>query len=157
MKICWDNLEGMYLTIHGNFRKNNKIYYLKECKGCGDQCFSVKRHENCYCSRVCKLKYDSPSKRGKEHHWWTGGNSTSYCSNWFFVRKESKKEDKYTCQNPQCNRKYKRLDSHHIDYNKQNCHPDNIITLCVSCNAQANYNREWWEAYYTEIKRRTKL
>lgn len=29
-----------------------------------------------------------------------------------------------------------------------------IITLCNSCNVQANKDREWWQAYYTEIKRR---
>jgi hypothetical protein len=40
---------------------------------------------------------------------------------------------------------------HHIDYNKQNCIPKNIITLYLSCNSVANYNRKWYKAWYQAI------
>jgi len=37
---------------------------------------------------------------------------------------------------------------HHIDYVKKNCHPDNLITLCRSCNSRANKNRDYWQNLY---------
>lgn len=40
---------------------------------------------------------------------------------------------------------------HHIDYNKKNCDQYNLITLCVSCNTRANFDREWHEAWYKTI------
>ena len=42
----------------------------------------------------------------------------------------------------------RRLTGHHIDYDKKECPPKNIITLCHSCNSSANYDREWHTAYY---------
>jgi hypothetical protein len=43
------------------------------------------------------------------------------------------------------------LPVHHIDYNKENCIPANLITLCTSCNFRANYNRSYWQAIFTEM------
>jgi hypothetical protein len=33
---------------------------------------------------------------------------------------------------------------HHIDYNKKNNNPSNLITLCRKCHCATNYNRENW-------------
>jgi hypothetical protein len=43
---------------------------------------------------------------------------------------------------------------HHINYNKKDCGPMNLIALCISCNSKANKDRDWHEAWYTEIMRR---
>lgn len=40
---------------------------------------------------------------------------------------------------------------HHIDYNKKNCKPYNLITLCNSCNSRANNNRKQHEKFYKSI------
>jgi len=42
----------------------------------------------------------------------------------------------------------RKLDIHHIDYVKKNCLPDNLITLCRSCNGKVNNNREKWIKYF---------
>jgi len=42
------------------------------------------------------------------------------------------------------------LDIHHIDYDKQNCNKNNLISLCQSCNIRANFNRNYWKEYYKE-------
>jgi predicted RNA-binding Zn-ribbon protein involved in translation (DUF1610 family) len=42
------------------------------------------------------------------------------------------------------------LHVHHIDYNKQNCNENNLITLCGSCNTRANFNREYWMSFYQQ-------
>lgn len=41
-----------------------------------------------------------------------------------------------------------RLFLHHIDYDKMNCHPMNLITVCNSCNVKANHNRGYWTNEY---------
>jgi len=40
------------------------------------------------------------------------------------------------------------LTIHHIDYNKQNCQKNNLITLCLWCNSRANHNKDYWKNYY---------
>jgi len=38
---------------------------------------------------------------------------------------------------------------HHIDYDKKNNAPSNLATLCKSCHSKTNFNREYWQAYFT--------
>lgn len=61
-----------------------------------------------------------------------------------------RQRDGYQCQlcrMPECEN-INKLDVHHIDYNKKNCLPSNLISLCKRCNAKVNYNREYWEEYF---------
>ena len=57
------------------------------------------------------------------------------------------------CQNPLCRRNCEQLplEFHHIDYNKGNCVPSNIIKVCKSCNARANSDRQFWQKHYETI------
>ncbi|MFH2074848.1 MAG: HNH endonuclease signature motif containing protein, partial [Pseudomonadota bacterium] len=64
-----------------------------------------------------------------------------------------RERDSFTCQNPDCRKNDDGLVIHHVDYDKRNCNPKNLITLCRSCNGRANFNREFWEAGYAEIIR----
>ena len=88
---------------------------------------------------------------------WRGGISfEQYCPVWKDKNfKESiKQRDGYKCLNPHCNsKKSEDLTVHHIDYNKKNCHPKNLITLCRSCNSKANFDRKNHEAYYKNVVR----
>jgi 5-methylcytosine-specific restriction endonuclease McrA len=56
---------------------------------------------------------------------------------------------------PECGIKeekhYRKLDIHHIDYNKKNCKKNNLVTLCQSCHSKAGVNRDYWYAYYTYL------
>lgn len=45
----------------------------------------------------------------------------------------------------------KSLDVHHIDYNKQNCKEENLISLCKICHSKTNGNRDYWYTYYTYL------
>ena len=93
--------------------------------------------------------------RSEEGHWnWRGGISFEpYCR--IFKDKSFKNSikarDNYECQNPDCWHKDKVLHIHHIDYNKKNCDENNLITLCRSCNARANINREYYLTLYRDI------
>jgi len=91
---------------------------------------------------------------GDQNPAWKGGISYEpYCQSWTDKEyKESiKKRDGYKCLNPECNKISNQLCLHHIDYNKKNCHPFNIITVCNSCNGKANKDREWHTQWYKAI------
>ena len=45
---------------------------------------------------------------------------------------------------------------HHIDYNKENCLPSNLISLCHKCNSVVNGNREYWQQFFVNLIGRKK-
>jgi len=52
MKICWDNLENIYLSSNGNLRKGHSTYYEKICGFCKELYLGSKR--STYCSKSCR-------------------------------------------------------------------------------------------------------
>ena len=86
-------------------------------------------------------------------HWKGGISCKPYCDAWADKEyKESIKErDGNKCLNPTCGGMSSRLSVHHIDYNKKNCEPKNLITLCPSCNSRGNIDRKWHTAWYQAI------
>lgn len=93
---------------------------------------------------------------GSNHPNWHGGcTEDGYCEEWRTqeLKDYIKERDQHTCQNLQCNCN-SRICIHHINYNKKDCDPHNLIVLCFSCNSKANFDRDWWQSYYTEIIRR---
>lgn len=87
---------------------------------------------------------------GEDNPNWKGGISTEpYCQIWNNELKDYiKYRDDYICQNPYCFRGGSVLCVHHVDFNKKNCEPSNLISVCKSCNAFANYDRDWHTAWY---------
>jgi hypothetical protein len=60
------------------------------------------------------------------------------------------KRDRNKCWSPYCNGRHtNKLTLHHINYDKKDCNGENLITLCTSCNARANKDRAWHQAWYT--------
>jgi len=94
---------------------------------------------------------------GENHPNWKGGISCEpYCEIWLDkeYKEDLKARDSHQCQNPDCRGTSGRICLHHIDYNKKNCDPFNIITLCNSCNSRANFNRNYWRKFYKGIIKR---
>lgn len=89
---------------------------------------------------------------GEKNGNWQGGSSRKpYPFNFDEELKELiRKRDNYLCQ--ECGMSEiengRKLDIHHIDYNKMDCDPNNLITLCRVCNCRVNGNREYWEKYF---------
>lgn len=46
------------------------------------------------------------------------------------------------------------LDVHHIDYDKFNCDPSNLVSLCQSCHIKTNYSRPFWTQVFTKYRGR---
>lgn len=94
----------------------------------------------------------SIANSGTNNHFWQEGKSFElYSRKWTNkLRQSIRKRDNFTCQN--CNthqNKLKRkLDVHHIDYNKQNCNHNNLISLCNKCHRKTNYRRNYWTTYF---------
>jgi hypothetical protein len=90
---------------------------------------------------------------GSDHRCWNGGVSLIYGQGWRSFRNSIKKRDGDQCMNPECCGSGTRLAVHHIDYDKTNRHPQNLITVCTTCNIKANKNRDYWMSLYSGITR----
>ena len=75
-----------------------------------------------------------------------------YTERFYNIRDKIRKRDNYICQLCKISEtEYRRkLDIHHIDYNKNNCNENNLIALCCGCNAKANFNRKYWKNFYRQ-------
>jgi len=128
--------------------KGRKIIYCEICKNEMSLPINSKRKT---CSKKCRYTLHAMCMTGHLAPNWKGGISTEpYCYEWGNKEYKEfiKERDNFQCQNPNCNKKSSRLAIHHINYDKSNCHYDNLITLCFSCNSKANYNRDYWESLY---------
>lgn len=86
----------------------------------------------------------------ENHPNWKGGKSFEPYPSAFNrkLKKRIKERDGHSCQ--ECHEQPKILYVHHIDYDKNNCVESNLITLCCSCHAQTNYERNDWTAYFKD-------
>jgi 5-methylcytosine-specific restriction endonuclease McrA len=72
------------------------------------------------------------------------------------LKESIRKRDEYKCRICGKKRKYhnlvsKKLDIHHVNYNKNDCKSNNLISLCASCHRKTNFDRDYWYAYFTYI------
>lgn len=105
------------------------------------------------CSLECASKYRSMKSSGENNPSWKGGLSRiPYPYNWANISKSIIERDGAICMNPNCGEKNKRITVHHIDYDKMNCNPENLITVCDTCNSVANFGRKRWFMYYMDIQ-----
>lgn len=172
--INWDHWkQGQRCSTCGGSKKLTIEFVKSEFEKKGWACLSTE-----YINSWSKLKYICPeghagtmlwnswqqgkgrltcaiiNNAGLSHYNWKGGISCEpYCQDWTKEYKEYiKQRDAYKCLNPYCNSKSPdKLAVHHINYNKKSCGPENLITICRSCNAKANYDREWHESWYKAI------
>lgn len=76
-------------------------------------------------------------------------NKSEYSIDWTeTLRISIRQRDRYTCKLCGKQQGDKAFSVHHIDYNKENCNPENLITLCQKCHSKTNYNREYWIDYF---------
>lgn len=79
--------------------------------------------------------------RGENNPAWKGGVADwNYSHDWKSICKEIKDRDEWTCQ--KCGKTKKRwghsLHVHHIDEDKTNNHPSNLISLCSGCHMESH-------------------
>jgi len=108
------------------------------------------------CGHRCPTCWKINNSGSGNSNWKGGISKEPYCQDWTNDLKDFVKErDGHKCLNPYCLlNSYKDLTVHHIDYNKKSCGPENLITVCRSCNSRANKDRKWHEAWYKAILHR---
>jgi 5-methylcytosine-specific restriction endonuclease McrA len=90
----------------------------------------------------------------KENHynWQNGKSFEPYSVDWSETLKRSIRErDRYVCQLCGLPQGEEALNVHHIDYNKLNCNPDNLISLHRNCHTKTNHNRSNWIKFFTNL------
>ena len=93
--------------------------------------------------------------KGKDHYNWQGGKSFEPYGLEFNddLKEVIRNRDRRKCQickiieleNGQ------KLIVHHIDYNKKNNNPNNLISLCRICHGKTNHNRNYWIKYFKNL------
>jgi len=79
-------------------------------------------------------------KEGRLNPCWNGGGRLKYAEGFTLkLRQRIKTRDNYTCQD--CRHK-NNLVIHHKEFQKNNHHPDKLITLCSSCHRKRHIKKE---------------
>ena len=104
---------------------------------------------------IAKMSIASSKRIGPLAANWQGGLTSTVYSVEFTkkFRAGIRSRDKERCQlcdAPQMEFKRK-LCVHHIDYDKFNADPVNLITLCARCHSRTNFNRSHWTAVFKEM------
>lgn len=129
-----------------------------KCEQCGGYFDTypgnLQKQKNLFCSQGCLAEWKRAHVWGPFHPQWQGGLSfQEYCAVW--KDKEFKQDirdrDTNTCMSEFCAGADTRICIHHINYDKQDCRPINLVTLCSSCNSRANYMRPFWQEYFTDL------
>lgn len=164
-KVCNKLLKRSPSAIKN--RKN--IYCSKQCQGeakhyangkdikcayCGKNIkrsnFRLVKTKQHFCSAECQHKLIKPPLMvGINHPRWLGGfNRRGYPrEEWNNTLKLSiRQRDNFKCKicgvpEEEC---FTKLDIHHIDYDKNNNNPNNLIALCHSCHSKTGSKRDYW-------------
>jgi hypothetical protein len=70
MKICWDNLEGIFISKNGNFRSQLKhitYVYKDSCNNCGEPYLTQKSTPRDFCCGSCARMGENNSFFGRKH------------------------------------------------------------------------------------------
>jgi ribosomal protein S27E len=144
-----------------NLGKNDgSCYVWIECPECHNARWTplhhAKKHPRC---KDCATKINGLNHRGEKAFGWQGGYSfEGYPTEWNEkLKKWIRSRDNHKCQ--LCNQPQNgiALAVHHIDYNKKNIHPNNLISLCTQqkdsngCHVKTNHNRNYWTSYFTRL------
>ena len=101
-----------------------------------------------------------PQLTGEKNGSWQGGKSfepygLEFNEDLKEVIRNRDKRKCFICGKTELENK-ERLTVHHIDYCKKNNNPNNLITLCRSCNDKVNFDRDWWARFFKTIIKNNK-
>ena len=166
-KICYSNWKyGQKRCYSCSAKRKHKLklitypkrkqYYCIDCNN--KVSFNRIRCRSCSMKNLFKIKSNHPRFgdhrfREKAANWQGGKSFEPYALGWNRTFKEQiRHRDGYKCQvcgKPEVE-SYRKLDVHHIDYDKMNINPKNLITLCQSCHMKTNGNRKYWGGFLNE-------
>lgn len=109
--------------------------------------------------KISKTRIKNKVAKGKNNpNFCNWSSKLPYSKEWTNELKEIiRRRDNYACQKCFITEEEhlivygKVLTVHHIDYDKENCNENNLITLCGECNTRVNFNRNYWKEYFKEL------
>ena len=144
--------------------------YLNRAKYCSYKCYWVSKRNKPNGRKGEKLTEEHkvklsiahsgkkcPKITGNKHPNWQGGISRLPYSLDFNeqLKLNVRQRDNFQCRICQMTEEEhiivigKNLHVHHIDYNKLNSDINNLVSLCNQCHTRTNYNRKYWEEYFS--------
>lgn len=149
-----DKLRGKNNPFYGKHHTEKSKQLIGQIHK-GKKYWLGKKHTEVTKKKMSELRIRLGLSKGKKNGRYVHGLAYEPYSIEFTEQlKESiRKRDNYTCQF--CNKRqetyYRKLDVHHINYNKKNCNKNNLISLCSKCNTKVNANRDYYFAYFIYI------
>jgi hypothetical protein len=138
------NIRG---EVHPNWSR--KEYQCDQCgKTMSLSPCQIKAANNHFCSDDCLRAWRTDYFAGAKHPQWLGGISKYGYSHRFDgeLKDLIRARDGYKCQICGVGQHEldRALDVHHIDYNKLNDRPENLVALCHVCHVKTNFGRKGW-------------
>ena len=130
------------------------------CEFCGKLFQSYNCQKTRFCSKKCEAAWQK-TQLGEKNNAWKGGKSFEPYGLEFNnqLKELIRIRDNYKCQI--CNKpeiyEQGNLSTHHIDYDKNNSMPDNLISLCRKCHSKTNGNRSYWQKLFVARIQRSKI
>lgn len=92
---------------------------------------------------------------GPHNGQWQGGISFEPYSPEFnqTLKQKIRERDGHVCQHCHIPENGIRLCVHHVDYNKNNNAPNNLISLCKHCHLVTNSNRPHWKSFFRSVQK----
>ena len=135
--------------------KTEISWHAKRCKSCANKNRKGKEHYNVKENHPLKDKHHTKETKKKLSlsHGGTGipYELTEYGAEFDNALKEQVRfRDRYKCKICGCSQleNGRQLDVHHIDYDKDHCELNNLISLCKSCHMKTNFNRKHWQEHF---------
>jgi hypothetical protein len=149
---CRDEYRSRYLvgSNSGNWKGGGKKILCDYCQNeIVIKKYQIDKHQHHFCSAKCQYSF----YQGDRHYCWNGGTTFEPYTPEFNAELKLfiKERDKYQCAICKKDLVGKRIDIHHIDYDKKHSNRNNLIALCVNCHLKTNFNRDYWREYLTNI------
>ena len=156
--VCSRECLAKYMSQQ-RLNENNPAWIInkekKTCERCGKEFEYTRRNlhkgqEPVFCSLNCSRNNGNNKEInnniGGKHKYGFGFNNK--------LKNKIKGRDENCCQ--LCG-DTKKLEVHHIDYDKNNNEENNLITLCRKCHGITNYNRGFWTQVLIGLNSNSKI
>jgi hypothetical protein len=158
-KFCSPQCQGI------NARGEKSVRYNKEKINCSECNIEILKHPSIifktnFCSKICQNKYHS-KRISKENNprfkdgVWFGiiGSKGIYEGFTLKLKTEIRARDNYKCKVCGMNEETHKMKMHihHIDYNKKNNNPNNLICVCRYCHGKIHGNEIEWQKILSKV------